>query len=58
MPFESKAQRKFMYAKHPEIAKEFESKTGDKQLPERKAEKSALKRMAKKNAKDDYGFTQ
>ena len=27
MPFVSQAQRKLMYAKHPELAKEFESKT-------------------------------
>lgn len=35
MPFVSQAQRRFMYAKHPEIAKEFESKTPHgKKLPE------------------------
>lgn len=35
MPFKSKAQRRFMYAKHPEIAKEFESATPKgKKLPE------------------------
>ncbi len=34
MPFESKAQARFMFAKHPEIAKEFASKTPDiKSLP-------------------------
>lgn len=35
MPFKSQAQRRFMYSQHPEIAKEFESKTpkGSK-LPE------------------------
>ena len=27
MPFKSKAQARFMFAKHPEIAKEFASKT-------------------------------
>lgn len=27
MPFKSEAQRRFMYAKHPAIAKEFESAT-------------------------------
>jgi hypothetical protein len=42
MPFKSKAQRKFMYAKHPEMAKEWENKTPkDKKLPEK----------VKKNAK-------
>lgn len=35
MPFKSQAQRRYMYAKHPEIAKEFESKTPKgKKLPE------------------------
>lgn len=27
MPFESQAQRRFMYAKHPKLAKEFEAAT-------------------------------
>lgn len=27
MPFKSKAQRKYLYANEPEVAKEFESKT-------------------------------
>lgn len=35
MPFKSKAQQRYMYAKHPEIAKEFASKTTDfSALPE------------------------
>lgn len=34
MPFVSQAQRGFMYAKHPKLAKEFESKTPKgKKLP-------------------------
>lgn len=34
MPFASQAQRKFMYARHPKMAKEFESKTPKgKKLP-------------------------
>lgn len=34
MPFKSEAQRKFMYAKHPKLAREFESKTPKgKKLP-------------------------
>ena len=37
MPFVSNAQRRFMYAKHPELAKEFEAATPKgKKLPERK----------------------
>lgn len=35
MPFVSKAQARFMYAKHPEIAQEFSEKTRSiKALPE------------------------
>jgi hypothetical protein len=34
MPFQSQAQRGFMYAKHPELAKEFEAATPKgKKLP-------------------------
>lgn len=37
MPFESKAQRGFMYANHPKLAKEFEAATPKgKKLPEHK----------------------
>lgn len=37
MPFKSQAQRRYMYAKHPKLAREFERKTpkGAK-LPEKK----------------------
>lgn len=49
MPFESKAQARYMYAKHPKIAKEFAGKTGPfKGLPERKA---AVKRALHKKKK-------
>ena len=35
MPFKSEAQRRLMYAKHPELAKEFEEHTPKgKKLPE------------------------
>ncbi len=37
MPFKSKAQERFMFAKHPKIAKEFAAKTPNiKALPEKK----------------------
>ena len=37
MPFQSEAQRRFMYAKHPKIAAEFQSATPKgKKLPEHK----------------------
>ena len=36
MPFRSKAQQKFLFSQHPEIAKEFAAKTPNfKKLPER-----------------------
>jgi len=37
MPFKSKAQRRYLYLKHPKVAKEFEAETpkGSK-LPEKK----------------------
>lgn len=36
MPFKSQAQRKFMYSKHPEMAKEWEKKTPKgKKLPKK-----------------------
>ena len=36
MPFKSEAQRRFLYARHPKIAKEFEKKTPKgKKLPSR-----------------------
>lgn len=36
MPFKSQAQRRLMYAKHPEIAKRFEAETPKgKKLPEK-----------------------
>lgn len=49
MPFQSQAQRKFMYAKHPEIAKEFEEKTPEGPLPEHKAKQAALKKIGRKH---------
>lgn len=40
MPFTSKAQARFMFTKHPGIAKEFEAKTRSiKTLPERVGKK-------------------
>ena len=44
MPFKSKAQRKFMYAKHPNLAAEFEAATPKgKKLPEHVKGKKTLK---------------
>ena len=44
MPFKSKQQRKFMYAKHPEMAKEWEEKTPKgKALPKKVKKKTSQK---------------
>lgn len=47
MPFQSQAQRKFMYAQHPEIAKRWSEKTpNEASLPEKvKARQEALKKQ-------------
>ena len=36
MPFQSEAQRRFMYAKHPEIAKRWSAEYDQGKLPEHK----------------------
>jgi hypothetical protein len=44
MPFKSKAQQGFMFAKHPRIAKEMASKTKSmKSLPARAKKKASRK---------------
>jgi len=46
MPFKSKAQARYMYSQHPELAKEFEAHTKSiKKLPEH------VKKSAKKGKK-------
>ena len=48
MPFVSKAQARYMFAKHPKLAKEFAQKTPDiAKLPERSGKK--LKEMMMKS---------
>jgi hypothetical protein len=49
MPFKSQAQRGFMYAKHPEIAKRWEKETEhDHKLPEHVGEKEdGIQKIAK-----------
>lgn len=43
MPFESKAQARFMFAKHPKMAKEWAAKTPNiKALPNRKRKANAV----------------
>jgi hypothetical protein len=42
MPFQSKAQRGWMYANHPKMAKRWEKETPhDRKLPKRKAKRKA-----------------
>jgi len=44
MPFKSQAQRKFMYAKHPKMAAEWEEKTPKgKKLPKKVKKKNGKK---------------
>ena len=46
MPFKSQAQRGFMYAKHPEIAKRWEKETPAGKLPEHVMKDIAKERLA------------
>jgi hypothetical protein len=39
MPYRSEKQRKFMHAKHPDIAKRWDKETGGKVKPKAKAKK-------------------
>ena len=45
MPFKSEKQRKYLYAKHPEVAKKFasEEKTNQKKPPEHMKPQHAVK---------------
>jgi hypothetical protein len=47
MPFKSQAQRGFMYAKHPEIAKRWEKETPEGKLPEHVGSKPTMQDVAK-----------
>ena len=52
MPFKSKAQARYMFAKHPQIAKEWAEKTDSiKKLVERMKKKGRLGRLARKSKK-------
>jgi hypothetical protein len=42
MPFKSKKQRRYMYAKHPKIAKKWEKETDDTDLPEKAKKKKPI----------------
>jgi len=47
MPFISRAQQRFMFAKHPKTAREWAGKTDFSGLPERVARKRRAKRRLK-----------
>lgn len=52
MPFESEAQRRFMYAKHPGIARKWSKEYPDQgKLPEHKGDKKPTKVGVKKKGK-------
>lgn len=52
MPFKSKSQMRFMYAKHPKIAKRWAEETpNEKKLPETAKKKSPWMDMGKKETK-------
>lgn len=49
MPFQSKAQQRFMFSQHPEIAKRWAAETPDmKHLPAKKKTKLRVKKHASK----------
>ena len=50
MPFKSEKQRRFMWSKHPDIAKRWTEKYGSK-IQKRKHQLKAIKHSLKKNAK-------
>ena len=48
MPFKSQAQRRFLYARHPKVAEEFEEKMPKgKKLPKKLHQLAAVKRKSK-----------
>jgi hypothetical protein len=52
MPFKSQAQRNFMHANHPSIAKRFEAETPKgRKLPPHKDGKGALAQLFEKKGK-------
>lgn len=59
MPFKSRAQQKFLFAKHPEVAEEFAEKTPKstyKNMPEHVSkDKNGLKAYTKKHRRPING---
>jgi hypothetical protein len=58
MPFASRAQQKYLFAKEPDVAREFAEKTPKsayKKLPERVKDKNRLKEYSKKYRRSRNG---
>jgi hypothetical protein len=59
MPFKSRAQQKYLFAKHPDVAEEFAEhtpKSAFKKLPEHVAsDKNGLKAYTKKHRRSTNG---
>lgn len=54
MPFKSEAQRRFMYAKHPDMAARWEEETPTgKRLPRKLSEKSKKRRPNRRNRNEE-----
>lgn len=51
MPFKSQAQRAYLYAKHPEIAKRWEKETPEGKLPEHVSTRSVAADLMAKTSK-------
>ena len=58
MPFVSQAQRGFLYANHPSIAKEFEAHTTNKPLPAHVAKLGKPRTPIKPNKNVNYDGTE
>jgi len=55
MPFQSEAQRAFMYANHPEIAKRWSREYPNQgKLPKKKKPKTGMSKGIGASAKDKY----
>ena len=58
MPFKSRAQQSYLFAKHPDVAEEFAEHTTKrefKHLPEHVSDKNGLKALSKKHRRKKDG---
>lgn len=58
MPFKSRAQQKYLFAREPEVAEEFAEETPKsayKKLPEHVRDKNRLKELSKKYRRKSNG---